>query len=174
MIHGVLLRWVVTGLFALGAVECALPILTQRRPARVVVSHGLHVAMAGAMAAMAWPWSMRYPTTPLAVFFLLAAVWFATLVLVADPAPAPRRLSGYHALMMLATAWMYVTMNGGSARITAVNWLGALIFTAATLFWMLRYLTDAGAVRVRSLGNLAQAAMAAGMDILFLATLFCI
>ena len=173
MIHGVLLRWVVTGLFALGAVECALPILTRRRPASVLVSQGLHVAMAVAMAAMAWPWSMRYPATPLAVLFLLAAVWFAALTSVADSTSAPRRLSAYHTLMMLATAWMYVAMNGGSARITAVNWLGALIFVAATLFWSLRYLTDTDtdttAVRVRSLGNLAQAAMAAGMAILFLA-----
>ncbi|MEY8018100.1 DUF5134 domain-containing protein [Mycobacterium servetii] len=194
MIHGVLLRWVVTGLFALGAIECALPILTRRRPWPMVLSHGLHVVMAVAMAAMAWPWSMRAPTTALTVVFLLAAAWFATMALAAARTPAQRRLSGYHVLMMLATAWMYAAMNGPpttapaparsgaampgmdmaatgtppyAAWITAMDWLGALIFGAATLFWTLRYLT--GTARLKSLGNLAQAAMAAGMAVLFLA-----
>ncbi|WP_407685160.1 DUF5134 domain-containing protein [Mycobacterium sp. HUMS_1102779] len=175
MIHGVLLRWAVTGLFALGAVECALPILTRRRPWPMVVSHGLHVLMAVAMAAMAWPWGMRAPTKALAVVFLLAAAWFATMaVAAAARTPAQRRLSGYHVLMMLATAWMYAAMDGPPDTpwltwITAVNWLGALTFGAATLFWTLRYLTDTDTARLKSLGNLAQAAMAAGMAVLFLA-----
>lgn len=173
MIHGVLLRWAVTGLFALGAVECALPILARRRPWPMVVSHGLHVLMAVAMAAMAWPWSMRAPATALAVLFLLAAVWFATMPLVAARTPGQRRSTGYHALMMLATAWMYAAMDGLPAAvwITVMNWLGALIFGAATLFWTLRCLTDIGTTRLKSLGSLAQAAMAAGMAILFLAAL---
>jgi len=172
MIHGILLRWAVTGLFALAAVECALPILTRRLPWPMVVSHGLHVLMAVAMTAMAWPWSMRSPATALAVLFLLAAVWFATMTLVAARTPAQRGSTGYDALMMLATAWMYAAMDGLPAAavwITAMNWLGALIFGAATLFWTLRCLTDAGTTRLKSLGNLAQPAMAAGMAILFLA-----
>lgn len=199
MIHGVLLQWAVTGLFALGAVECAVPILTRRRPWPMVLSHGLHVLMAVAMAAMAWPWSMRAPAMALAVVFLLAAAWFATMALAPARTPAQRGLSGYHVLMMLATAWMYVAMNGPPATapaparsgaampgmdmaatdtppyagwITAMNGLGALIFLAATLFWTLRYLTDTETARLKSLGNLAQAAMAAGMAILFFAALF--
>ena len=194
MIQGVLLRWAVTGLFALGAVECALPILTRRRPWPTVLSHGLHVLMAVAMATMAWPWSMHFPATALAVLFGLAAAWFATMV-VAARTPARRRLTGYHALMMLATAWMYAAMDGlpapsqaGAAMpgmdmaatgtppdagwVTALNWLGALIFGAATVFWTLRYLTDIGSARLKSLGNLAQVAMAAGMAVLFFAALF--
>lgn len=202
MIHDVLLRWTVTGLFALGAVECALPILTRRRPWSVILSHSLHVLMAVAMAAMAWPWSMRLPPTLPAVLFLLAAVWFATMTIVAARTAEQLRLGGYHAMMMLATAWMYAAMdshlaagpsppqaaasmpgidaattsasaNSGSLTwFTAASWLGALIFATATVFWIRRYLTGLATTRFKSLGTLAQAAMAAGMAIQFLAAVF--
>jgi hypothetical protein len=171
MIHGLVLRWIVTGLFALSAVECVVPIITRRRPWTVVVSHGLHFLMAVAMAVMAWPWSMRSPTTGPAVFFLLAAVWFTTLGMVATRAPASRRLYGYHGLMMLATAWMYASMNnrlllalstgqpntsmpgmnvagmnaasgGPSIWVGAANWLGTVTFAIAAGFWASRYFTE--------------------------------
>lgn len=112
MIHDLMLRWVVTGLFVPTAAECGLAVVTKRRPWTTVVSHGLHVIMAVAMAAMAWSWSARLPTTGPAVFFLLAAVWFVTMAVVAARTTAPRVLCGYHGLMMLATAWMYASMNG--------------------------------------------------------------
>ncbi|MCV7199315.1 DUF5134 domain-containing protein [Mycobacterium angelicum] len=199
MIHDVLLRWTVTGLFALGAVECALPILTQRRPWPVIVSHSLHVLMAVAMAAMAWPWSMRLPPTLPAMLFLLATMWFATLTIVAARTAEQRRMGGYHAMMMLATAWMYAAMSGYLAAdpalpqaaasmpgidtattsasasseslnwFSAASWFGALIFAAATVFWLRRYLTGPADKRFKSVGTLAQAAMAAGMAIQFLA-----
>lgn len=170
MIHDLLVRWVVTGLFALAAVECGLPILIRRRPWTTVVGHSFHLAMAVAMAAMAWPWSTRLPTTGPAVFFLLATLWFATMAVVAAPTRAPRVLYGYHGLMMLATAWMYASMNGhlgpiGSstrvamsmpgmamagantqassgppAWLSAVNWLGTITFAAAAVWWMCGYL----------------------------------
>lgn len=76
MIHDLMLRWVVTGLFVLTAAECGLAIIAKRRPWTLIVNHGLHFAMAVAMAVMAWPWGARVPTTGPAVFFLLAAVWF--------------------------------------------------------------------------------------------------
>jgi hypothetical protein len=203
MIHDLLLRWVVTGFFALGAIECGLPILTRRRPWTVVVSHGLHFLMAVGMAVMAWPWSMRLPTTAAAVFFLLAAAWFATRGIAAALTPASRVLDGYHGLMMLATAWMYATMNGhpsatdpsgppgksmpgmditvvnapasgGSpAWFATVNWLGTVAFAIAAAFWTYGYAVDRqhATTRLSSLGKPAQAMMAAGMAILFLATL---
>lgn len=74
MIHDLMLRWVVTGLFVLTAAECGLAIIAKRRPWTLIVNHGLHFAMAVAMAVMAWPWGARVPTTGPAVFFLLAAV----------------------------------------------------------------------------------------------------
>lgn len=204
MIHDLLLRWAVTGLFALGATECGLPILTRRRPWLMVVNHGVHFLMAVGMAAMAWPWSAQLPATGPAVFFLLAAMWFTTRGIVAALTPASRVLHGYHGLMMLATAWMYASMNGplqpahsskqpnasmpgmdmaamnepaSSAAptwFTTVNWLGAIIFAIAAAFWASRYVIERrhATTRSRSLGNLAQAMMGAGMAILFSATLF--
>jgi hypothetical protein len=112
VIHDLVLRWLVTGLFVLSAAECVFAIITQRRPWTSVVSNGLHFVMAVAMVVMAWPWSAQLPTTEPAVFFLLAAVWFVTIAVVAAQTTAHRVLYGYHALMMLATAWMYPIMNG--------------------------------------------------------------
>lgn len=83
MIHDLMLRWVVTGLFVLTAAECGLAIIAKRRPWTLIVNHGLHFAMAVAMAVMAWPWGARVPTTGPAVFFLLAAVWFGATAVVA-------------------------------------------------------------------------------------------
>ncbi|KAL26746.1 DUF5134 domain-containing protein [Mycobacterium tuberculosis] len=111
MIHDLMLRWVVTGLFVLTAAECGLAIIAKRRPWTLIVNHGLHFAMAVAMAVMAWPWGARVPTTGPAVFFLLAAVWFGATAVVAVRGTATRGLYGYHGLMMLATAWMYAAMN---------------------------------------------------------------
>jgi hypothetical protein len=69
------------------------------------------------------------------------------------------------------------TSSGSPAWFVAVNWLGALGFALATAFWAGRYFTeqphsDVGGIRSRSLANLGQAAMAGGMALLFLATLF--
>lgn len=208
MIHDLLLRWVVTGLFALGAIECALPIFTGRRPWTVVVSHCLHFLMAVGMAVMAWPWSTQSPSpTGPAVFFLLAAAWFTAIGITVARSPGSRLLYAYHVLMMLATTWMYADMDGSllSGHLSAqpsvsmsgmhvgpmngpansgappwfsvVNWLGAIIFAIAAAFWTGKYLIIARAHAIPhrwSLGNLAQAALAAGMAILFLAALFTI
>lgn len=207
MIHDLMLRWVVTGLFALPAAECALAIIAKRRPWTSVVSHGLHFAMAVAMAVMAWPWAAPVPTTGPAVFFLLAAVGFVTMAVVAARTTAQRGLYTYHGLMMLATGWMYAIMNGsllpvrsssqhatepdmpmpgmdmaamnqppsGGAPIwfSVVNWLGTVGFAAAAAFWTCIYFIERQHVpaRCKSLGNLGQAMMAAGMAVLFLGTL---
>ncbi|MBS4727959.1 DUF5134 domain-containing protein [Mycobacterium sp. SM1] len=165
MIHDLVLRWVVTGLFVLGAAESGLTIITERRPWMSVVDHGLHFAMAVAMAVMAWPWSAGFPTIGPAVFFLLAALWFATTAIGTARAAPQRGLWGYHGVMMLAMAWMYVLMDGrllpGRSNATsqasldpsmpgmpaggvspfwvnAVNWIATVSFALAAMFWISR------------------------------------
>ncbi len=210
MIQGLVLRWVVTGLFALAAVECGVPIVMRRQAWRSVITHGLHFAMAVAMVVMAWPWNAQLPTTPFVLFFLLAAAAFATMAVVAARITTRRVLYGYHGLMMLATAWMFAIMNGHLLAVgpgiqphtqhdrptpdmnvdmagmnmptssgppiwlNVVNWLGAATFAAATVFWTCRYVIERkrDAPHFRSLGNIGQAMMAAGMAIFFLAMLF--
>lgn len=68
MIHDLVLRWVVTGLFVLTAAECVLAIVGKRRPWAWVVSHGLHFVMALAMVMMAWPSGAQLPSTGPTVF----------------------------------------------------------------------------------------------------------
>jgi hypothetical protein len=105
------LRWFVTTLFVLAAAECLYALAAgDRRPA-TVVSQLLHVVMAVAMAVMAWPWGAALPTVAPMVFFLFATGWFVAVT--ASPLGAGHRIAGgYHALMMLAMAWMYAAMNG--------------------------------------------------------------
>jgi hypothetical protein len=112
MIHDLWLRWVVTGLLVLSAAEWAYVIVTRRRAWTFVVSYVLHLVMAIAMAVMAWPWGTHLPTTGPAVFFLVAAVWFVTMTIVWARTVSRRALRAYHALMMLAMAWMYAVLNG--------------------------------------------------------------
>jgi Trk-type K+ transport system membrane component len=214
MIHDLLLRWVVTGLFVLGAAESGLTIITERRPWMSVVDHGLHFAMAVAMVVMAWPWSAGFPTIGPTVFFLLAALWFATTGVVAARTAPQRGMCGYHGLMMLAMAWMYTLMNGrllplrsstqrhasldtsmpgmdmaamntpaGGASpvwVSAVNWIGTVGFALAAVFWMSRVVRAFNrrkrrhrAAECGSPGHsaLAQAVIAAGMAIMFGATI---
>jgi hypothetical protein len=203
MIHDIVLRWVVIGLFALTAVEYGVAVITKPRPWTSAVNHALHVVMAVAMVVMAWPWSTQLPTTGPAVFFLLAAVTFAAMAIFAIRTTSRRELYFYHGLMMLATAWMYVIMDShlmpagsrtqpdmsmpgmdvsamnmpasnSATWSSAVGWFGAVGFTAAAIFWTYRYVLDRRRKTAprRSLGDLGQAMMAAGMAIFFLATLF--
>ena len=110
MIGDLTLRWVVTILFGLAAAECTYAILSRHGWAHRV-GHLLHLVMAIAMAVMAWPWGAELPTTGPMVFFLAATVWFIWM-LVTTPGAGARVINGYHALMMLAMAWMYAVMNG--------------------------------------------------------------
>ena len=107
MINDVLLRWGVTGLFVLSAAVWGFAMVTQRRAWTSAVRNGLHFVMAIAMAVMVWPWGAQSPTTGPTVFFLLATAWFVTMIIVAAQTTAQRAACGYHALMMLAMAWMY-------------------------------------------------------------------
>lgn len=203
MIHDIVLRCVVIGLFALTAVEYGVAVITKPRPWTPAVNHALHFVMAVAMVVMAWPWSAKLPTTGPAVFFLLAAVTFVVMAFFAVRTTSRRELYAYHGLMMLATAWMYVVMDdhlmparssvqpemsmpgmemsamnmsasNSPTWFSAVGWFGAVGFAVAAVVWTYRYVLDRRRKTAprRSLGDLGQAMMAAGMAIFFVATLF--
>ena len=57
---------------------------------------------------------------------------------------------------------------------SVMGWIGAVGFAVAAVFWTYRYVLDRRRKTAprRSLGDLGQAMMAAGMAIFFLATLF--
>lgn len=110
MIQDLLLRWVVTVLFALSAAESVYAMATGRRVWTHIVGHSLHFAMAVAMVVMAWPRGAALPTSGPMIFFLLATVWFVVVTLVQT---GHRGINAYHAAMMLAMAWMYAVMGGG-------------------------------------------------------------
>ena len=109
MINDPALRWVVTLLFLFSAGVCVAAIARNRHSAANLISHSLHAIMAIAMAVMAWPRGAELPTRPPMVFFFLAAVWFAVVMLRSS---GHRVANAYHAAMMLAMAWMYAAMGG--------------------------------------------------------------
>ncbi|ORA14723.1 DUF5134 domain-containing protein [Mycobacterium asiaticum] len=109
MIDDLPLRWAVTGLFLLSAVGFVL--VVDRRSWTSVVSYGLHLTMAIAMAVMAWPQGLGLPPTPAEAFFLAAALWFVIMAVLATRMGGMRLLRGYHALKMLAMAWMYAVVH---------------------------------------------------------------
>ncbi len=111
MIADLALRWVVTVLFALSAVECTYALLGSRGRPGAAVGQLLHLAMAIAMMVMAWPRGAELPTLGPMYFFLAAAVWFLAGLLRSGTTQG-RVVDGYHAAMMLAMAWMYAAMNG--------------------------------------------------------------
>lgn len=111
MIADLALRWVVTVLFALSAVECTIALVGSRGRPRTAVSLALHLAMAIGMAVMAWPRGAELPTTGPMLFFAAAAGWFLVSLLRSGASEA-RLLNCYHAAMMLAMAWMYAVMTG--------------------------------------------------------------
>jgi hypothetical protein len=211
VIQDLTLRWVVTLLFVLSAAECMYAIATGHRRWPSVVSYSLHAIMAVAMAVMAWPWGADLPTVGPMVFFLIATVWFVAIA-PSGAAAGHRIVTVYHALMMLAMAWMYAVMNGrllpgqssGSASgatahhgghagmdmsgmgtahhaassgpgypawIATLNWVCAIGFAIAAVFWLYRYLgariSNSSGDPVLHLGMLSQAMMAAGMAIMF-------
>jgi hypothetical protein len=109
VIVDVSLRWIVTVLFVVSAAECLYALLAGRRTWTQVISQALHVLMAVAMIAMAWPAGAGLPTTGPMLFFLAATLWF---ILIALAQAGHRGVNAYHAAMMLAMAWMYAVMSG--------------------------------------------------------------
>ena len=108
MIDDLPLRWVVTGLFLLSGVGFAL--VTDRRSWTSVVSYGLHLMMAIAMAAMA---GRRARAANDAGRSLLRGGGPVVRDNSRPRHPHDRDASvrGYHALMMLAMAWMYAVAH---------------------------------------------------------------
>lgn len=160
MIDDLPLRWLVTGLFLFSAVGFAL--VADRRSWTSMVSHGLHVTMSIAMAAMAWPQALGLPPTPAEAFFLAAALWFLIAAVLIARMIGARLAFGYHAVKMAAMAWMYATMGGhltpehppmpnttamdmsemtaapandSHGWITTVNWIWAGVFVLAAFVW---------------------------------------
>ncbi|MFI5614500.1 DUF5134 domain-containing protein [Amycolatopsis sp. NPDC051903] len=163
MIRDLLLRWVVTAVFVLCATERGYGIVIGRLSRTDLVGHGLHALMALAMGVMAWPGGAALPAAGPFLFFLLAALWFIAITL---GQAEHRRANGYHAVMMLATAWMYATMSGillqapveaagrhdspsmpgmdlpamaapgTSPFISGLNWLCAIGFAVAGAAWL--------------------------------------
>lgn len=111
MIADIWLRLLVTGLFLLSAAQCVYALATAREGRNWVdqTSRVLHLLMAVAMLVMAWPAGMAVPNRPPMVLFLLAAGWFVVALLLRT---GHRVADGYHAVMMLAMAWMYAAMDG--------------------------------------------------------------
>ncbi|OMC56283.1 hypothetical protein A5747_09575 [Mycobacterium sp. IS-836] len=112
MIDDIVLRWVVTGLSALSAVAWGFVLLHRHRSWVEVVRCVLHLVMAIAMAVMVWPWGAQLPAAGPAVFFLFAALWFVISAVASAETLPLRTVYGYHALMMLAMAWMYAFIHG--------------------------------------------------------------
>ncbi|MUL79505.1 DUF5134 domain-containing protein [Mycolicibacterium sp. CBMA 226] len=111
MIADIWLRSLVTALFLVSASQCIYALVTARQDRTLAnqISRLLHLVMAVAMLVMAWPAGMAVPNRPPMVFFLLAAGWFAVLLVLRT---GHRVADGYHAVMMLAMAWMYAVMDG--------------------------------------------------------------
>ncbi|NOQ99689.1 DUF5134 domain-containing protein [Mycolicibacterium fortuitum] len=115
MIADLALRWVVTVLFVLSAVECVYALVASRGRPGAAIGQLLHLAMAVAMMVMAWPRGAALPTVGPMLFFSAAAVWFLASLLRAGTSGA-RLLHGYNIAMMAAMAWMYAVMNGTAHR----------------------------------------------------------
>jgi hypothetical protein len=178
MIQDIFQRWIVTALFVLAAAECMFAIATGRRAWALVVGRLLQVIMSVAMAVMAWPWGTTLPTVGPLMFFILAAVWFVAIGRTDD---GHKVVNGYHALEMLAMSWMYAVMNGNllpgqggggcPAWIDAANWIWAIGFAIAALWWLYWYFAEPNAEPTkrwhRFFGAACQVMMAAGMAIAF-------
>ena len=168
MIQDAALRWVVTLMFLFSAGVCVTSIVRHRPSPADVISHSLHAIMAIAMAVMAWPRGAGLPSRVPMIFFAAAAVWFAVVLV---RSAGHRGANVYHALMMLAMAWMYAAMGGlplpmGIPWVGIVNWVCTAGFAAATTFWLYRLVT-ARVQNEKIVGILCQLAMAAGMAIMF-------
>ena len=109
MIQDPALRWIVTLLFLFSAGVCIAAIVRNRHSVANLISHSLHAVMAIAMAVMAWPRGAELPARAPMLLFLAAAVWF---LIVTVQSTGHRMANSYHALMMLAMAWMYAAMGG--------------------------------------------------------------
>lgn len=113
MIGDLALRWAVTVLFGASFAGHLYGLTAQRERWICRIERLLHIVMCAAMIVMAWPVGMKLPTLWPIAFFLAAAVWFALVATHVLAGNAHRLTNGYHAIMMVAVAWLYAVMSGG-------------------------------------------------------------
>lgn len=111
-------RWAFTVVFGLLACYLVARVVAEVRKPLQVVMHLLHLAMAVAMVAMAWPWWGFVPALPQLLVFGAGGVWFVVLAGLL----ATRRVSHFdtgchgplhqlsHAASMVAMVWMVLVM----------------------------------------------------------------
>lgn len=112
-------QWSFTVVFALLSLFAAWRAVVDRRRVLPFVGHVLHLVMAVAMVAMAWPWWSAVPVAPQVVVFGSAALWFTGVGVAQVNGRLPRQtLGGHapwhqfaHAVMMAAMVWMLVVMG---------------------------------------------------------------
>ncbi|MEV6871807.1 DUF5134 domain-containing protein [Amycolatopsis sp. NPDC051128] len=102
------LRWIFTLAFAAAGAFCLYRCVRHGTVAHRVCD-ALHALMCAAMVAMAWPAAMNVARVPQILFFAVAALWFAGM-LVAGRGGSGRLSLGHHALMMAGMAWMVLVM----------------------------------------------------------------
>ncbi|MCA1189000.1 MULTISPECIES: DUF5134 domain-containing protein [unclassified Saccharopolyspora] len=114
MVESLLLSWVLTVLFAVTAVWCAISATRPGLRPSDRLSSASHLAMSLLMIAMVWPWGMGVPATPQLVLFAATAVWFAALAVLRVPCAhgygSPRLAHAHHAVMSVAMVWMVAAM----------------------------------------------------------------
>ena len=108
MIDDLLLRWIVTAMFAIGAIDSIRTLAAHRSDLRLSVVHCLMILMSLAMIVMAWPQGNQLPLLPLMLLFALAT---AIAVVFAVPKTTARRLYVSTAVMMASMVWMYAVMS---------------------------------------------------------------
>ena len=116
MINDLLLRWIVTALFAVGAIDSIRTLAARRSELRLSITHCHMLLMSLAMIVMAWPQGNQLPLLPLLLLFALGTV---TAVVFAVRRTNDRLLHVYTAVMMASMVWMYAVMSRHTATSTA-------------------------------------------------------
>lgn len=118
MITDPVLQWSFSIIFALVALYLLWRVAAERKHPVQAVGHGLHLAMAVVMVAMAWPWWDRLPWLPQLLLFSVATLWFLAMAVLRSR----KTISGHdvvghkarhqlvHALMMGSMVWMVAVM----------------------------------------------------------------
>lgn len=139
-------QWSFTVVFGLLSLFAAWRAVADRRRVLPLVGHVLHLVMAIAMAAMAWPWWSVVPVAPQVVLFAAAALWFTGVGVAQVTGRLPQQAVGghapwhqfTHAAMMGAMVWMLVVMaaapttSGGGHTHGAMGVAEVLTGVAAT------------------------------------------
>lgn len=123
MIESAELAWILTIVFAVTGIVCAIRCVQPEvggQPQYIAdrVSSGCHFLMSAGMLAMVWPWGMEISLTAQILVFSAAALWFvAALVMrsrvrscAAHGVVMGRAHQLHHGLLMVAMVWMLALM----------------------------------------------------------------